>query len=520
VSGSRTAERFVDIRPGVNVLSLFPHLNYKAWFALAEFVDNALQSSLTSARELRATDPSYRLKVNIDVSVGSPHSITVADNAAGIAGADFERALRAAALPPDRTGLSEFGVGMKSAAFWFAPRWSLRTSALGEPIEREITFNLQAIVDGNQEQLPVIERRAVTSEHYTEITLYDVHQLVSGPRTIGKIRSHLASIYRRFIAAGQLLLKYNGTALEYLPPSILVAAPYNQLDAEMVVWRKDIEFDFGLGVTVSGFAAIRQTGSTKEAGFSLFRRDRLIQGGADEPYRPTELFGAANKFASQRIFGELNFEGIDVTHTKDGFKWDEGEAAFLDLLRDYLREAPLNLPAQAEHYRVGRTLSAGDNNVSASLDAATSSLSPEILAEAADAIAADVLSPAIEAAVVEDMQPPEGTAGHTIRREFEFYVDGGPLTIALLVDDRSRPRDLYDVLLPTDDQRVATVKLYLNHPFLIRHVGPNSESLDAIFELLAALALSEIVARRAGVAFAGAVRRSMNRLLAEHHQVR
>jgi hypothetical protein len=36
----------VNIRPGVNVLSVLPHLNYKAWYALAEFVDNAIQSSL------------------------------------------------------------------------------------------------------------------------------------------------------------------------------------------------------------------------------------------------------------------------------------------------------------------------------------------------------------------------------------------------------------------------------------------------------------------------------------------
>ena len=29
----------VSIRPGVSVLSVLRHLNYRAWFALAEFVD-------------------------------------------------------------------------------------------------------------------------------------------------------------------------------------------------------------------------------------------------------------------------------------------------------------------------------------------------------------------------------------------------------------------------------------------------------------------------------------------------
>ena len=34
----------VSIRPGVSVLSVLRHLNYKTYFALAEFVDNAVQS--------------------------------------------------------------------------------------------------------------------------------------------------------------------------------------------------------------------------------------------------------------------------------------------------------------------------------------------------------------------------------------------------------------------------------------------------------------------------------------------
>jgi hypothetical protein len=34
----------VNIRPGVSVLSVLRHLNYSPWFALAEFVDNAVQS--------------------------------------------------------------------------------------------------------------------------------------------------------------------------------------------------------------------------------------------------------------------------------------------------------------------------------------------------------------------------------------------------------------------------------------------------------------------------------------------
>jgi len=70
--------------------------------------------------------------------------IIVLDNAAGIALADFPRAFRPADIPPDRSGLCEFGMGMKSAAFWYASKWSVRTSALGESVERQVNLDINS----------------------------------------------------------------------------------------------------------------------------------------------------------------------------------------------------------------------------------------------------------------------------------------------------------------------------------------------------------------------------------------
>src|SRR5215217_7526244 len=131
----------VNIRPGVNMLSVLRHLNYKAWYALAEFVDNAVQSYVLHKQELQLLYPGYKLRVSIEISPLDGGTITVSDNAAGIAYADYDRAFRPAALPPDRTGLSEFGMGMKSAACWFARDWKVRSSALGEPFEGEVQFH-------------------------------------------------------------------------------------------------------------------------------------------------------------------------------------------------------------------------------------------------------------------------------------------------------------------------------------------------------------------------------------------
>ena len=134
----------VEIRPEVTMLSVLRHLNYKPWFAIAEFIDNALQSYLANQDALVAAHgPNYRLKVNVRLDNVVPGQIVITDNAAGISTNDFPRAFRTAQVPVDRSGLSEFGMGMKSAACWFAQTWSVRTKALGEAVERTITFDIR-----------------------------------------------------------------------------------------------------------------------------------------------------------------------------------------------------------------------------------------------------------------------------------------------------------------------------------------------------------------------------------------
>src|SRR5206468_376883 len=105
-------------------------------------------------------------------------------------------------------------------------------------------------------------------------------------KTIGKIKEHLASIYRVFLRENLLELRFDDELLVYPEPKVLVAPFYKASSEESQEWRKDTDFDFGLGLRVSGFAALRETGSTSNAGFALFRRNRLIQGSGDETYRP------------------------------------------------------------------------------------------------------------------------------------------------------------------------------------------------------------------------------------------
>lgn len=237
----------VSIRPGVSVLSVLRHLNYRAWFALAEFVDNSLQSYLSSRATLEQLHgEGFRLAVRIEFDPTPPARLSIRDNAAGIAASDYRRAFRPAAVPPDRSGLSEFGMGMKSAACWFAPRWRVRTSALGEAVERTVGFDIKRIVNDELEELKIREAPSSRDAHFTEIVLEELHHPLVG-RTIGKVKEHLADIYRVFLRDGTLQLFFNNEPLTYTEPEVLNAPYFRELSSPKLAWRKEIMFDFGAG---------------------------------------------------------------------------------------------------------------------------------------------------------------------------------------------------------------------------------------------------------------------------------
>jgi len=500
----------VSIRPGVSVLAVLRYLNYTPWFALAEFVDNALQSFLEHRGELERVDgKSTKLRVDIDLDLSPPARISVRDTAAGIYPDEFPRAFRPAAIPPDRSGLAEFGMGMKSAACWFAPRWTVRTSALGDPVTRTITFDIANIVHDNIEELTIKEIAAQENQHFTEIILENVFQTPQG-RTIGKLKEHLADIYRVFMRQGILELRFNGMELVYQPPSILEAPYFKDKNGPVRRWEKPIIFDFGQGLSAHGFAALREPASTARAGFALFRRGRLIQGSGDEGYRPPFIFGQSNSYRYQRLFGELHLEGFEVSHTKDGFRWDENEQPFLEVLRDHLDADDLPLLRQAEGYR---------SRAARSLLAAAAQRAVTNTTQLMEARLPIVLPAVADEAPIETPSeaPPEQPKLAARRFEIHFRDRAWSITVEITND----PAESQWVALSDDRQasidppRQLNIRVNAAHPFMVRFAQSDAEEVEGLLRVAAAIALAEVLARDAGVPRAGTVRRNMNDILRE-----
>lgn len=514
----------VNIQPDVGVLSVLPHLNYRPWYALAEFVDNSLESYLahkTHIDKIDDNDAKLFVEVTIDSSDGG--RIAVRDNAAGIHQHEYQRAFRLAEPPPHKGGLSEFGMGMKSAACWFGTKFSVRSSALGEAVERTVTFDIDNIVQTKSPTLPVATKAVATTHHYTEILISQLHHPPQ-TRTITKIKDHLASIYRVFIEEGTLVLRFRSLdideILSYTEPEILTAPPADSLvrkyglTTEPLLWRKSINFDLGMGMKVVGFAALRRRASTAQAGFALFRRKRLIEGSGEDSYRPQEIFGASTTAPYQRLFGELHLEGFEVSHTKDGFQWDENEEPFLHLLRDDLNSMPLPLIDQARDALYGTLRTYSPTTLSDAVSEAVRNTG-DVLRTAAPSILGEQMC------AVPDGQPPPASlpeAKESWKEEFDLEIGWSrwKVTVEVTIDPAiSEWIRVFDAGTDEEDVRRVGVSLSLSHPFMERFVGPDHDRIRAFVRLAAAIGLAEITAREAGGQLAGEMRRNINHLMSD-----
>jgi hypothetical protein len=507
----------IDIRPEVSVMGVFRHLNYKPWFAIAEFVDNALESFLVNKRILREIEGhDFKLLVNIHIDPDGAGRLTVTDNAFGIASSDWSRALKPAEAPPQAEGLSEFGMGMKTAACWFGQELIVRSTAYGEDTERTARLNFVQIVDEKQNTIQPVDSPAPVREHGTVVVVDGLFK-VPQTKTLPKIKDHLASIYRMFIRQGdiEISMKVGTSPAEILDLDdvpVLVAPKYDELAGDEIQWKKEISIDLGDGLSATGFAALRAEGSYRYAGFALFRNRRLIQGSADESYRPKDIFGSSNSTVYQRLFGELVLSGFEVSHTKDGFKWEENEEPFIELLIDELNELPLPLLTQARRYsyQLNRP-----QNINWEAEAEDS------LSRTAGAIEVHLPNVDLDSnAERAEVPPPQALveSSSVVPRTINIiYLDREwNITIEFSNDivDRNKWFEYSQTALGTPGAPVdLNVRVSLRNAFNSRFAGVEYQNLDLLLRFASAIAIAETSAREAGSNYPGDVRRRVNTLL-------
>lgn len=317
-----------EFKIGTDVIETYKRLSYTHWHAFAEFVDNATQSYYDNQSALGSAYLHEGSRLNVSILYDArAMTIEISDNAMGMSLSELNTALKVGARGHQNIGRSQYGLGMKTAAFWLGDQWSITTTKLGEKTEYYVVIESQKIIAGNV-KIQIIEREVDPKLHYTKVKISKLHQKILG-RRISNIKSFLSSMYRIDTRNKDLTLRFQNESLDWNDEGkYLEVRPgsFALTDFEFKINNKTVKGR--LGVLAPG----RLNRGRAKAGFSVFRFNRMIMGHPDA-YRPRSIFGqyqGTNDLINQRIAGELYVDAFDVSHTKDSVLWTSEEEDFLE----------------------------------------------------------------------------------------------------------------------------------------------------------------------------------------------
>lgn len=321
----------MKLQVGNSIVNTFPRLNYRWWYAIAEFVDNATQSYFDNRKKLDALYTKNNDGLKVTITRGND-LFRITDNAFGMDEVTLQRALTVAQPPPipkgaKKHGRSRYGMGMKTSSGWMGNNLSIRTTELGSGIELSTQIDWEKVASGDVE-LAISYREVDKNTCGTTIEVSSLHNPMQGSTTISKCKQYLESMYRIDIREKILCLEWDGKALK----------AYGTTDSEFASkpdgspWKKNLKSlktksDSKKGKTakpITGWVGILAPGKAKrvKAGFSIFHNNRQVIG-YPESWRPESIFGewGSNDLINQRITGELHLDDFEVSHTKDGIYW-------------------------------------------------------------------------------------------------------------------------------------------------------------------------------------------------------
>jgi hypothetical protein len=500
----------VSIALQPRVYTTFRALNNTVANTLGEYVDNAVQSYLDNKSRLLAVEPNYKLEVKIIVD-WTKRTITITDNAAGIAADNYEKAFQPAYVPLDKTGLNEFGMGMKTASVWLADNWCVYTKALGELVERFTEFDLHRVINEGKEELIVKELPKPKNEHYTKIVLSNLSSKAPTTNQMDKIKRHISSYYRKFIRNDEVRIYINGELLSYPDYEILEVPYYKNSDGVDIFWKKEIDFELG-DYKAKGFIAILKQMQQAANGIALLRRGRIVE----EKYYPPVLCGQVGSPRYKRIFGEIELEGFDVSFNKNKFTDEDDLYAFIEALKDELTAPEFDLYGQAENYRQRPK----EDTVKIAKGIATTlkkETKPRELAKKVQEAEAKAQNIQLTAHSETLIQKAETLDSHSE----SFTLNGIGYTLKVDLVTETTTDKLYSVVLEDGtslfdaaNSKIIVCKINLTHQFFTRFdqfkKADNYQPIVAIFK---SLALAEIMASQRGTTNASNIRLLFNNYL-------
>ena len=336
----------IDITLPQRAYAIFESLNYDHWNAIGEFIDNSIQSYLNSKVEIKKSEKKYKLKIEINLT---QNTLEIIDNSSGIDEDRLKKGLKPATKPEISSGLSEFGMGLKTAAFWICKKWSIITKHFDSEKEFTVMFDNEEIYSNEIKKIPAFPRDVKDKTHYTKLILENINFDGTDVRIINELKENLSSMYRYYLRDKEIEIFFNKEKLSFEKFEVLKGCKVYG-DNKEINWEKDIEFTLSNGKTITGYAGLLANGKPLKAGFTYLRRNRVIEG-LVEGVKDEKILGSANKEAAQRVFAELNMDSFRVSHTKDKILFQGSEVyEFKEKLKEILEDGTIKLLTQARQF--------------------------------------------------------------------------------------------------------------------------------------------------------------------------
>mgnify|MGYP006134784415 CR=1 FL=1 len=487
----------VDARPDLgDVLDGYEGHSYKIWDAIAELVDNSVDSYFKNGEQLKAAG---RKNFQIIISLNNKErKLVVHDDAFGMSKAELSRAVLVAKKNTWGEGIGKYGLGLKTACSWFGKKWTVATKQLGSDFEYTATVDIKKLLKENSNKIPITVKPVMNKKNqsYTTITVEDGIRTY-GTSSIAKAKTTLGIMYQKYLSQDRLKLKFQfGSKTEYLgfaEPNILVTTdPGND----------DIVHDFKIdavhektGLKITGRYGIYppQRIQTAYSGVTCFWRDRVIIRREKNAFWPKctiknkeyNLYGAAGDLKRQRFFVHLNLD-MDPTSLKDDFKWDIINQD--DLSKFLVEYENGHIFEQAQLAHDLRTNN--DDEVSAAqkdsddLDLSTLLESDE-MADALTLVDSIIEEEEIEL-TEEDVKKLE-----VGRPAVETKINNGQPTLFFQESDSMHESERFMKLVHYPNERKIKCFVNTKHPFYKRHIEIHESSYSAYKRMITAIALAE-----------------------------
>jgi len=265
------------------------------------------------------------------------------------------------------------------------------------------------------------------------------------------------------------------------------------------LWKKNLEFSFPMSCEhkqhkVHGKIGIRETMDGKRAGFAVFRRDRLIFGSDDEPWRPLKIIRQEGSAIAKRLYGELYFDDeMEVTHTKDNLNWSESDKEnFLNKLKSEINSDELPIISQADRFKKNDPT----NENSKIHEKATESAIGK-LGKAMQALESFQVPKNIE---IPKELPKTKSKAVTKMKKVNFEDQIWTVYIKLNRDKETHNQDWLQISLDPKSRKskIIEIQIMMNKGYTSQYFGDQEHELEGLELLASYIALAEIISKERG----------------------